>query len=45
MKYHEFLELVLSNFPYAELDEDEDGQLIIRTGLMENEDHEIVDFD
>lgn len=45
MTHAQFMELVLLNFPYAEVSEDEDGQLIIHTGLMENDNHEVVDFD
>lgn len=47
MTHQEFMELMLLNFPYAEVSEDEDGQLIIHTGLRTDPENpnNVIDFD
>jgi hypothetical protein len=46
MKYEELRTLLLSTFPNGELEEDEDGQFIIYTGLKNSPDWlELVPFE
>ena len=44
MTDEEFMERMLNAFPLATVDEDNEGQLIINTGLRRNSNGEVVPF-
>jgi hypothetical protein len=45
MTFNELMKRVLDIFPNAQIDEDMDGQIVIYTNLMLNENNETVSFE